>query len=74
MAHLFGHAHHVAQVLKQDGILFSNGTQGERTFLKSKPVIIDVYLPSTDSAGDTQHLTEDVDLNSVQVVPEVLKS
>jgi hypothetical protein len=54
MAHLFGHAHHIAQVVKREGILFSNGTQGHRTLGKSKPVIMDVFLPITDSTCNEQ--------------------
>jgi len=50
IAHLFGHAHHVAQVVEQDGILFSNGTQGDVSFNKSKPVVIDVLVPRLTSA------------------------
>jgi hypothetical protein len=54
MAHLFGHAHHIARVVVQDGILFSNGTQGEHTFLQSKPAIIDVCLPVAKTKCCTQ--------------------
>lgn len=47
--HLFGHAHHIAQVVVEDGIMFSNGTQGERCLGHSKPAVIDVHYPQDSS-------------------------